>query len=77
MKAGRKRKYPYEKLWEALDYCTQYCDGQETCEDCMLLGLTIHRSIDCPITEITSLKYLVEQKIEESKPRIDWDEVEL
>ena len=77
MRAGRKRQFPYEKLWDALDYCTQYCDEQETCEGCMFNGLTIHRALSCPITDITSLKAMVEQRIEENKPHIDWDKVEL
>lgn len=64
MRVGRKRKFPYEKLLEALEYCVAYCDDHDDCEECMFKDVRIDMQTECPIYVITNLRDAVKEEIE-------------
>lgn len=77
MRAGRKRTKHYEKMYEALDYCVQYCDDHDDCSDCAFRDVKIDRTTECPIYVITALKDCVEEKLLEKEEQIDWSQIEI
>lgn len=77
MGAGRKLTKYYEKMYEALDYCVQYCDDHDDCSDCAFRDIRIDKTTECPIYVITTLKDCVERKILQKGEQIDWSQVKL
>lgn len=63
IRGGRRRKFPYEKMLEALDYCIAYCDETDDCEDCMYKDVAVHKSTECPIYVITALRDKVKEQL--------------
>lgn len=77
MSAGRKKTKVYENLYNALDYCVQYCDSQDECAQCMLRDVRIDNNTECPIYVITELRTIVERKLNDGDGNIKWDEIEI
>ena len=77
MRAGRKQTKVYENLYNALDYCIRYCDGQDDCLECMFKDIRIDKSTECPIYVVTELKSAVEDKIKDGDDGIKWNELEI
>lgn len=76
MSAGRKKTKVYENLYNALDYCVQYCDSQDDCTQCMLRDVRIDNNTECPIYVITELRTIVGRKLNGGGD-IKWDEIEI
>ena len=77
MRAGRKRTKYYEKMYEALDYCVQYCDDHDDCNDCEFRNVRIDKRTECPIYVITTLRDCVKEKILERQEEIDWNKIDI
>lgn len=77
MRVGRKRTKQMEKMLDAMNYCIEYCDGQDDCTECMFKNVRIDNSTECPIYVITTLKDAVEAKIDDDEDDIEWEEIEI
>ena len=77
MSAGRKKTKVYENLYNALNYCVQYCDSQDDCTQCMLRDVRIDNNTECPIYVITELRTIVGSKLNDEGGDIKWDEIEI
>ena len=77
MRVGRKRTKQMEKMLDAMNYCIEYCDGQDDCVDCMFKDVRIDNSTECPIYVITTLKDAVEEEIRDNEDDIEWEEIEI
>lgn len=75
MSAGRKKTKVYENLYNALDYCVQYCDSQDDCLECILRDVRIDNNTECPIYVVTELRTAVEQKLNDGEGDINWAEI--
>lgn len=77
MRVGRKRTKQMEKMLDAMNYCIEYCDGQDDCIECMFKDVRIDNSTECPIYVITTLKDAVEEEIGDKEDDIEWEEIEI
>ena len=77
MRVGRKRTKQMEKMLDAMNYCIEYCDGQDDCTECMFKDVRIVNSTECPIYVITTLRDCVKEKILERQEEIDWNEIDI
>ena len=77
MRVGRKRTKQMEKMLDAMNYCIEYCDGQDDCVDCEFRDVRIDKSTECPIYVITTLRDCVKEKILERQEEIDWNEIDI
>ena len=75
MSAGRKKTKVYENLYNALDYCVQYCDSQDGCLECILKDVRIDNKTECPIYVVTELRTAVEEKLNDGEGDINWAEI--
>lgn len=76
MSAGRKKTKVYENLYNALDYCVQYCDSQDDCLECILRDVRIDNNTECPIYVVTELRTAVEKELNDREDDIKWEEIE-
>lgn len=77
MRVGRKRTKQMEKMLDVMNYCIEYCDGQDDCTECMFKDVRIDNSTECPIYVITTLKDAVEKEICDNEDDIEWEEIEI
>ena len=77
MRVGRKRTKQMEKMLDAMNYCIEYCDGQDDCTECMFKDVRIDNGTECPIYVITTLKDTVEEEIRDNEDDIEWEEIEI
>ena len=77
MRVGRKRTKQMEKMLDAMNYCIEYCDGQDDCTECMFKDVRIDNNTECPIYVITTLKDAVEEEIRDNEDDIEWEEIEI
>ena len=77
MRAGRKQTKVYENLYNALEYCVRYCDGQDDCLECMFKDIRIDKNTECLIYVVTELRSAVEDKLKGGDGGIKWDEIEI
>lgn len=55
-----KKRLPYKKIAEALDYVLDYCNEQEGCIDCEFFG---RERGHCLISELTELRDIIEEGV--------------
>lgn len=55
-----KKRLPYQKIAEALDYVLDYCNEQEGCIGCEFFG---RQNGHCLISEITEIRDIIEEGV--------------